>query len=251
MPGRCAVPHVCGSAWGGLGSPAVGRFMPLAGSFAKVALPSVSSEHWGEARTELCMGFVGSGLPGHADTTGQAGLCWRPEAVSPGPVLTALSRTSGAALTAACAHTRSPGRSPAPGPPGPASASAGDQAWVPVRVGDKALTCSWLPLTGLSCVFLPAVFTALRGSAGSQGHSRCSGSLSTGPQPFASPAGPGAWVLWPPKAQHSPSECPRCTSPALPVRVGSEDAWLFEAEGVAGWRQVASGPADPAAYRAG
>lgn len=138
---------------------------------------------------------------------------------------------------------------------GPASASAGDQAWVPVRVGrDKALTCSWLPLTGLSCVFLPAVFTALRGSAGSQGHSRCSGSLSTGPQPFASPAGPGAWVLWPPKAQHSPSECPRrprCTSPALPVRVGSEDAWLFEAEGVAGWRQVASGPADPAAYRAG
>lgn len=120
MPGRCAVPHVCGSAWGGLGSPAVGRFMPLAGSFAKVALPSVSSEHWGEARTELCMGFVGSGLPGHADTTGQAGLCWRPEAVSPGPVLTALSRTSGAALSAACTHTRSPGRSPAPGPPGPA-----------------------------------------------------------------------------------------------------------------------------------
>lgn len=240
--------------------------MPLASSFAKVALPSVSSEHWGEARTELCMGFVGSGLPGHADTTGQAGLCWRPEAVSPGPVLTALSRTSGAALTAACTHTRSPGRSPAPGPPGPAlgpGVSSVDpplppratRPRVPVRVErDKALTCSWLPLTGLSCVFLPAVFTALRGSAGSQGHSRCSGSLSTGPQPFASPAGPGAWVLWPPKAQHSPSECPRrprCTSPALPVRVGSEDAWLFEAEGVAGWRQVASGPADPAAYRAG
>lgn len=77
-----------------------------------------------------------------------------------------------------------------------------------------------------------------------------------GLQPSASPAGPGVWALWPPKAQHSPPECPHPPTLhflcALPVWVGSKDPWLFdEAEGVAGWDQVASDPGEPAAHRAG
>lgn len=73
------------------------RFVPPVGSFTrKVVCPYIHvTELSGDAGTDPPgpVGFMGNGLARPRDTAGQAGLCWRPKAMSLGPVLTVLPCT--------------------------------------------------------------------------------------------------------------------------------------------------------------
>lgn len=73
------------------------RFVPPGGSFTrKVVCPYIRvTELSGDAGTDPPgpVGFMGNGLARPCDTAGQSGLCWRPKAMSLGPVLTVLPCT--------------------------------------------------------------------------------------------------------------------------------------------------------------
>lgn len=97
-PASCAAPHewlwLC---LGRRGQPCCGEVRAFGGQFCKKSSTSVSPEHLGEARTELRMGFMGSGLASPCGHHWASRTVLETVAVSPGPVLTALSHTSRAA----------------------------------------------------------------------------------------------------------------------------------------------------------
>lgn len=159
MPGTLGSSKLCTV---GFSLPCLGPgFMPLVGSFArKVSPPSVSPEHSGEARTDPCMGFVGSGLTrprGHHRAGGQdcAGDPW-PCPQDPGrlrrPTCPELHSHARGAQTVrpVCAHTGSPCRSPARGPRGTAARPPGaSSAEPPAPPPARAAGPGFLPPSSL------------------------------------------------------------------------------------------------------
>lgn len=177
---------------------------------------------------------------------GRAGLCWRPVAVSSGPGLTAVPHVRSCTATLAghrqcglCARTRGARAGaqhmaleappPAPqervprsrlhlrqrGPPGLGScrpAPSSLRVWGETRRLTGVRSLAW-GSAACSCWLCSRLCMAVWGRRVTP---------VPGLQPSASPAGPGVWALWPPKAQHSPPSAharPHCIF-TVPLRCG-------------------------------